>query len=157
MASTSHWPACSLNVSLCHEAHNRSNDVCTCSHFCSQTMFELLSGYGVWHRRYFVLEGSTLHYWNHPNDRETKVETSQARSPHLPPGRKIIDCHTLLSFDLPGSRGQNLSVQLPPQARSTGGEGFVRTAVHLWASGWPPAAERLQQPGQRQVGNSKSL
>ncbi|XP_035013143.1 uncharacterized protein si:dkey-30c15.10 isoform X3 [Hippoglossus stenolepis] len=36
------------------------------------TMFELVSGYGVWHRRYFVLEGYSMHYWNHPNDRETK-------------------------------------------------------------------------------------
>ncbi|XP_069570357.1 anillin, actin binding protein 2 [Brachyistius frenatus] len=36
------------------------------------TMFELISGYGVWHRRYFVLEGCNLFYWNHPNDKETK-------------------------------------------------------------------------------------
>ncbi|XP_022075238.2 anillin [Acanthochromis polyacanthus] len=36
------------------------------------TMFELISGYGVWHRRYFVLEGCSMFYWNHPNDRETK-------------------------------------------------------------------------------------
>ncbi|XP_022624254.1 anillin-like isoform X1 [Seriola dumerili] len=36
------------------------------------TMFELISGYGVWHRRYFVLEGCSMYYWNHPNDKETK-------------------------------------------------------------------------------------
>ncbi|XP_029992837.1 anillin, actin binding protein 2 [Sphaeramia orbicularis] len=36
------------------------------------TMFELISGFGVWHRRYFVLEGCNMFYWNHPNDRETK-------------------------------------------------------------------------------------
>ncbi|KAM8750894.1 anillin, actin binding protein 2 isoform 1-T1 [Acanthopagrus schlegelii] len=36
------------------------------------TMFELISGYGVWHRRYFVLEECNLYYWNHPNDKETK-------------------------------------------------------------------------------------
>ncbi|KAK2841703.1 hypothetical protein Q5P01_011903 [Channa striata] len=36
------------------------------------TMFELISGYGVWHHRYFVLEGCNLYYWNHPNDKETK-------------------------------------------------------------------------------------
>uniref|UniRef100_A0A3P8UKT0 Anillin, actin binding protein 2 n=1 Tax=Cynoglossus semilaevis TaxID=244447 RepID=A0A3P8UKT0_CYNSE len=36
------------------------------------TMFELISGYGVWHRRYFVLEECSLYYWNHPNDKETK-------------------------------------------------------------------------------------
>ncbi|XP_029951584.1 anillin-like [Salarias fasciatus] len=36
------------------------------------TMFELISGFGVWNRQYFVLEGCELSYWNHPNDRETK-------------------------------------------------------------------------------------
>ncbi|XP_026222286.1 anillin isoform X2 [Anabas testudineus] len=36
------------------------------------TMFELISGYGVWHRRYFVLEGCNMYYWNHPNDKESK-------------------------------------------------------------------------------------
>ncbi|XP_070828829.1 anillin, actin binding protein 2 [Chaetodon trifascialis] len=36
------------------------------------TMFEMISGYGVWHRRYFVLEGCNMYYWNHPNDKETK-------------------------------------------------------------------------------------
>lgn len=49
------------------------------------TMFELLSGYGVWHRRYFVLEGCTLFYWNHPNDRETKAAEGRiclSSSPH---------------------------------------------------------------------------
>ncbi|XP_075899044.1 anillin, actin binding protein 2 isoform X5 [Nelusetta ayraudi] len=49
------------------------------------TMFELLSGYGVWHRRYFVLEGCTLYYWNHPNDREAKAaegRISLSSSPH---------------------------------------------------------------------------
>ncbi|XP_010786107.1 actin-binding protein anillin-like [Notothenia coriiceps] len=35
-------------------------------------MFEMISGYGVWHRRYFVLMGCTMSYWNHPNDRESK-------------------------------------------------------------------------------------
>ncbi|XP_031735189.1 anillin, actin binding protein 2 isoform X4 [Anarrhichthys ocellatus] len=39
------------------------------------TMFELISGYGVWHRRYFVLVGCNMYYWNHPNDKETKVQT----------------------------------------------------------------------------------
>ncbi|XP_078114113.1 anillin, actin binding protein 2 isoform X2 [Sander vitreus] len=36
------------------------------------TMFEMISGYGVWHRRYFVLVGCNMYYWNHPNDQETK-------------------------------------------------------------------------------------
>ncbi|XP_041852757.1 anillin isoform X3 [Melanotaenia boesemani] len=48
------------------------------------TMFELISGYGVWHRRYFLLEGCNMTYWNHPNDRETKEaegSISLSRSP----------------------------------------------------------------------------
>ncbi|KAM4619187.1 anillin, actin binding protein 2 [Polymixia lowei] len=37
------------------------------------TMFEMLNGFGVWNRRFFVLEGYHMYYWNHPNDRETKA------------------------------------------------------------------------------------
>lgn len=47
-----------------------------------QTMFELISGYGVWHRRYFVLEGCSMYYWNHPNDKETKVWIDQQTDLH---------------------------------------------------------------------------
>ncbi|KAK5617879.1 hypothetical protein CRENBAI_025328 [Crenichthys baileyi] len=36
------------------------------------TMFTLISGFGVWNRRYFVLEECNMYYWNNPNDRETK-------------------------------------------------------------------------------------
>lgn len=56
-------------------------------------MFELLSGYGVWHRRYFVLEACTLHYWNHPNDRETKVEPTsgqESSSSQQPSDRRTL-------------------------------------------------------------------
>ncbi|XP_071391544.1 anillin, actin binding protein 2 isoform X2 [Centroberyx affinis] len=37
------------------------------------TMFEVINGFGVWHRRFFVLEGYHMYYWNHPNDRESKA------------------------------------------------------------------------------------
>ncbi|KAF7650387.1 hypothetical protein LDENG_00126680 [Lucifuga dentata] len=36
------------------------------------TMFDVINGFGVWHRRYFMLEGCHMYYWNHPNDKETK-------------------------------------------------------------------------------------
>ncbi|XP_037538591.1 anillin [Nematolebias whitei] len=36
------------------------------------TMFELINGFGVWNRQYFVLEGCNMYYWNHPNEKETK-------------------------------------------------------------------------------------
>ncbi|CAL8262614.1 unnamed protein product [Merluccius merluccius] len=37
------------------------------------TMFEVVNGFGAWHRRFFTLEGSHLFYWNHPNDKEAKA------------------------------------------------------------------------------------
>ncbi|XP_078139265.1 anillin, actin binding protein 2 [Centroberyx gerrardi] len=37
------------------------------------TMFEVINGFGVWHRRFFILEGYHMYYWNHPNDRESKA------------------------------------------------------------------------------------
>ncbi|KAG9352632.1 hypothetical protein JZ751_021046 [Albula glossodonta] len=39
----------------------------------SHTMFEDVSGFGAWHRRWFCLEGSSLSYWNYPNDEHTKA------------------------------------------------------------------------------------
>ncbi|XP_055790380.1 anillin-like isoform X7 [Salvelinus fontinalis] len=37
------------------------------------TMFEVVNGFGAWHRRFFVLEGNHMSYWNHPNDRGSKA------------------------------------------------------------------------------------
>ncbi|KAK6320322.1 hypothetical protein J4Q44_G00094290 [Coregonus suidteri] len=37
------------------------------------TMFEVVNEFGAWHRRFFVLEGNHMSYWNHPNDRGSKV------------------------------------------------------------------------------------
>ncbi|XP_063053806.1 anillin, actin binding protein 2 [Engraulis encrasicolus] len=36
------------------------------------TMFKDISGLGSWHRLFFVLADSCLHYWNHPNERDSK-------------------------------------------------------------------------------------
>lgn len=36
------------------------------------TMFEDISGFGAWHRRWFVLKGNVLNYWKYPDD-ELKV------------------------------------------------------------------------------------
>ncbi|XP_077953201.1 uncharacterized protein anln2 isoform X2 [Gasterosteus aculeatus] len=49
------------------------------------TMFELVGGFGVWRRRYFVLVGCDMFHWNNPNDRESKeaegsVSLSSSRS-----------------------------------------------------------------------------
>ncbi|MBN3298225.1 ANLN protein, partial [Amia calva] len=48
------------------------------SHSCIEhkgflTMFEDISGFGAWHRRWFSLQGSSLSYWNYPNDERSKA------------------------------------------------------------------------------------
>jgi actin-binding protein anillin len=37
------------------------------------TMFEDVSGFGAWHRRWCVLEGALLSYWKYPDDEKRKV------------------------------------------------------------------------------------
>jgi len=37
------------------------------------TMFEDVSGFGAWHRRWCLLEGATLSYWKYPDDEKKKV------------------------------------------------------------------------------------
>ncbi|XP_061878388.1 anillin, actin binding protein 2 isoform X6 [Entelurus aequoreus] len=55
-----------LYLQLHSESHSRVQ------HHGFLTMFELISGLGVWHRRYFTLDGCSLRYWNHPNDKDSK-------------------------------------------------------------------------------------
>lgn len=43
-----------------------------CSLF-SQTIFEDVSGFGAWHRRWFVLKNHTLSFWKYPDDEKIKV------------------------------------------------------------------------------------
>ncbi|KAM9351950.1 anillin, actin binding protein 2 [Symphorus nematophorus] len=71
------------------------------------TMFELLSGYGVWHRRYFVLEGCNMCYWNHPNDKETKeaegcISLSSSPSQSVRPVKRD-SCARPFTFELVSS------------------------------------------------------
>ncbi|XP_078035336.1 anillin-like isoform X3 [Augochlora pura] len=37
------------------------------------TMFEDISGFGAWHRRWCLLKGSTLSYWKYPDDERKKT------------------------------------------------------------------------------------
>uniref|UniRef100_A0A3Q0S0I3 Anillin, actin binding protein 2 n=1 Tax=Amphilophus citrinellus TaxID=61819 RepID=A0A3Q0S0I3_AMPCI len=74
------------------------------------TMFELVSGYGVWHRRFFVLEGCSLQYWNYPNDRETK-EAEGSVSLASPPSQYVrpverASCARPFTFELVSSTSQ---------------------------------------------------
>uniref|UniRef100_A0A3P8SC19 Anillin, actin binding protein 2 n=1 Tax=Amphiprion percula TaxID=161767 RepID=A0A3P8SC19_AMPPE len=76
------------------------------------TMFELISGYGVWHRRYFVLEGSNIFYWNHPNDKESKeaegsISLSGSPSRCIRPVKRDA-CARPFTFELVSSFGYSL-------------------------------------------------
>lgn len=53
--------------------HLDSQDHSNVQHQGFLTMFEVVNGFGAWHRRFFTLESSQLSYWNHPNDREAKA------------------------------------------------------------------------------------
>ncbi|XP_019216378.1 anillin, actin binding protein 2 isoform X3 [Oreochromis niloticus] len=71
------------------------------------TMFELVSGYGVWHRRFFVLEECNLYYWNYPNDRETKeaegsISLSSSQSQCVRPVKREL-CARPFTFELVSS------------------------------------------------------
>lgn len=37
------------------------------------TMFDDISGFGAWHRRWCLLSGNQLLYWKYPEDENTKV------------------------------------------------------------------------------------
>lgn len=41
-----------------------------------QTMFEDVSGFGAWHRRWCVLSGYCISYWTYPDDEKRKVTSS---------------------------------------------------------------------------------
>lgn len=40
------------------------------------TMFEDVSGFGAWHRRWCRLHGHLLSYWKYPDDENKKVNNS---------------------------------------------------------------------------------
>lgn len=42
-----------------------------------QTMFEDVSGFGAWHRRWSALQGNKLCFWKYP-DEETRKVSSEA-------------------------------------------------------------------------------
>lgn len=39
------------------------------------TMFEDISGFGAWHRRWCLLKGHALSYWKYPEDERKMVRT----------------------------------------------------------------------------------
>lgn len=51
--------SCDLNVSTEHKGF--------------LTVFEDISGFGAWHRRWYILRGHILSYWKYPDDEKKKV------------------------------------------------------------------------------------
>lgn len=49
----------------------------TCNWYVLQTMFEDVSGFGAWHRRWSALQGNKLCFWKYP-DEETRKVSSEA-------------------------------------------------------------------------------
>jgi len=54
------------------------------------TMFDDVSGFGAWHRRWFHLSGSTLAYWKYPDD-----ENKQAPMGSIDLGRAVTETVTI--------------------------------------------------------------
>ncbi|XP_053741491.1 anillin isoform X3 [Synchiropus splendidus] len=74
------------------------------------TMFEMISGFGMWHRRYFALDGCSLLYWNHPNDQEDKepvgrVSLSSSSTECVRPVNRDL-CARPFTFELVRSQQQ---------------------------------------------------
>ncbi|KAJ3595867.1 hypothetical protein NHX12_002279 [Muraenolepis orangiensis] len=77
------------------------------------TMFEVVNGFGAWHRRFFALEDSHMFYWNHPNDKEAAegtISLASSSSQSVKPVKRdscarpftfelVSNVHTQLSSD----------------------------------------------------------
>ncbi|XP_030222089.1 anillin, actin binding protein 2 isoform X1 [Gadus morhua] len=83
------------------------------------TMFEVVNGFGAWHRRFFTLEGSHMFYWNHPNDKEAKAAEGTISLASLPSlcvkPVKRDSCARPFTFELVS----NLQTQLRNEAKET--------------------------------------
>ena len=58
---------CTVTSSLC--CHGRMSFLL----LWLQTMFEDVSGFGAWHRRWFVLKSNHISFWKYPDDERSKV------------------------------------------------------------------------------------
>lgn len=58
-----------LNTFLLHLALSDASE----GVFYLQTMFEDVSGFGAWHRRWCVLSGYCISFWTYPDDEKRKV------------------------------------------------------------------------------------
>lgn len=66
-----------LALMCCCYNYSWSLIICLCF-FLPQTMFEDVSGFGAWHRRWCVLSGYCISYWTYPDDEKRKVTMLRA-------------------------------------------------------------------------------
>ncbi|KAJ3648680.1 hypothetical protein Zmor_020464 [Zophobas morio] len=72
------------------------------------TMFEDVSGFGAWHRRWCLLRGDTLSYWKYPDDEKNtppinSIQLSESITQHVGPVSRDI-CARLHTFLLETER-----------------------------------------------------
>ncbi|XP_048461836.1 anillin-like isoform X2 [Rhincodon typus] len=75
------------------------------------TMFEDVSGFGAWHRRWFVLSGNTLSYWTYPNEEKHKkpigcIDLASCTKDKIEPASREF-CSRPKTFELITVRPQN--------------------------------------------------
>jgi len=91
------------------------------------TMFDDVSGFGAWHRRWFVLEGNRLAYWKYPENQKTQdpigtidLGGSITETVSIAPREICSRMHTfLLESRRPGRREDRESLVLIRQGSST--------------------------------------
>ena len=55
------------------------------------TMFDDVSGFGAWHRRWVVLEGNTLAFWKYPENEKVKGKTLSFSCEHISPSSYFLE------------------------------------------------------------------
>lgn len=91
------------------------------------TMFEDISGFGAWHRRWCHLNGTMLSYWKYPEDEKKKLPmgsidlyTCITQKVTLVPRDICARLNTiLLEFERPAQNGDTESLIIIPKGRTT--------------------------------------
>ena len=91
------------------------------------TMFEEISGFGAWHRRWCHLNGSILNYWKYPDDEKKKtpmgsIELSSCSSQKVSTAPRDICARLntiLLECERPAKDTDRESLIIVPNGRTT--------------------------------------
>ncbi|XP_036332653.1 anillin [Rhagoletis pomonella] len=91
------------------------------------TMFEDISGFGAWHRRWCYLNGSVLNYWKYPDDERKKtpigsIDLYACRTQKVTVAPRDICARLntmLLEFERPARENDEESLIIIPNGRTT--------------------------------------